>query len=85
MASTGYEPGDGAGRNLHGKETLDEKHKFDETPIAYGVHDDEANPPYDSTEKLVQDSTHRKLKPRHIQLIGIGGYVAHPASFVDCC
>lgn len=24
--------------------------------------------------KPVYDSTHRKLKPRHIQLIGIGGY-----------
>lgn len=75
MASTGFESGDGAERTHHGKEMLDEKQIFDETPIAYGVHDSEAHPPYDSTEKLVQDSTHRKLKPRHIQLIGIGGYV----------
>ncbi len=73
MASTGFEPGDSAERTMHGKEMLDEKHKFDETPMAYGVHDDEANPAYESTEKLVMDSTHRKLKPRHIQLIGIGG------------
>ena len=39
-----------------------------------------AQPPYspgDSTNNLkpVSDSTHRKLKPRHVQLIGIGGYV----------
>ena len=55
---------------------LDEKPKYDGTPMAYGMNDDgEANPAYDSTDKLVQDSTHRKLKPRHIQLIGIGGYV----------
>jgi len=25
--------------------------------------------------KAVHDSTHRKLKPRHIQLIGIGGTI----------
>ena len=60
---------------MHGKQMLDGKRKLDETPLSYGVHDDEANPAYDSTEKLVQDSTHRKLKPRHIQLIGIGGYL----------
>ena len=76
MATTGFEPVAEGGeiRGMHGKE---EKHKFDETPMAYGV-DDEANPRYssgDSNEfKPVFDSTHRKLKPRHIQLIGIGGY-----------
>ncbi|KAF2120512.1 amino acid permease/ SLC12A domain-containing protein [Lophiotrema nucula] len=41
------------------------------------------NPPYDAegrrhsvvSVKTVYDSTHRKLKPRHIQLIGIGGTI----------
>lgn len=34
-------------------------------------------PTYRSTPsiKSVRDSTHRKLKPRHIQLIGIGGTI----------
>jgi amino acid permease len=55
------------------------KHKFDETPLARGVDDlDEKAPfPYsvDESDDLKPrfDSTHRKLKPRHIQLIGIGG------------
>jgi yeast amino acid transporter len=32
--------------------------------------------PDDSDDlKPVYDTTHRKLKPRHIQLIGIGGYL----------
>ncbi len=76
MASTGFEAVGGPERTTHGKENYDDKeYKLDETPSTYGVRDDEANPAYDSTEKLVQDSTHRKLKPRHIQLIGIGGYV----------
>ncbi len=53
--------------------------------MAYGVQEskevgaEEAEGPYSpggSVElKPVTDSTHRKLKPRHIQLIGIGGYV----------
>lgn len=54
----------------HDKRGLSEKHVVS--------HD---NQPYPGTEdsdalKPVQDKTHRKLKPRHIQLIGIGGYVA---------
>jgi amino acid permease len=81
MASTGFEAGGSPKKTMHGKENYDDKeYKLDETPSAYGVRDDEANPAYDSTEKLVQDSTHRKLKPRHIQLIGIGGYVVAPAN-----
>jgi len=50
--------------------------KYDETPMARGI-DDEAipySPGDDGSLKLRIDSTHRKLKPRHIQLIGIGGY-----------
>ena len=61
-----------------------EKMVVDDTPMAYGVKDEEGatQPPYspgDSTNNLkpVGDSTHRKLKPRHIQLIGIGGCVHH--------
>ena len=53
------------------------KHSMDETPIAYGVDDEVRAPSLDSDEsnRPLFDSTHRKLKPRHIQLIGIGGYV----------
>lgn len=51
--------------------------KVNDTPDAYGVYDD-FRPSYDSDEKPRIDSTHRKLKPRHIQLIGIGGYVSQP-------
>lgn len=38
--------------------------------------------PYSSSEnslKPIYDDTHRKLKPRHIQLIGIGGYESNAA------
>ena len=82
MTSTGFEGGAGPEKTVHGKENYDDKeYKLDEVPSANGIRDDEANPAYDSTEKLVQDSTHRKLKPRHIQLIGIGGY----ATALDNC
>ncbi len=74
MASTGIDTGHGPERTMSGKEKVEKEYNLDETPIAYGVKDDEANPAYESTERLIQDSTHRKLKPRHIQLIGIGGY-----------
>ena len=58
--------------------------KVDETPLAYGVKDEEAKmehlpgySPNSSIEdpKPAGDYTHRKLKPRHIQLIGIGGTI----------
>ena len=57
--------------------------KIDEPPMAIGVKDEEARggpPPFfpgGSTDnlKVSGDSTHRKLKPRHIQLIGIGGTI----------
>lgn len=55
-----------------------EKKSVDEIPVAYGM-DDEARPSssnHDESVKPLIDSTHRKLKPRHIQLIGIGGFVA---------
>ena len=32
-------------------------------------------PRYEESIKVGYDSTHRKLKPRHIQLIGIGGTI----------
>ena len=55
-----------------------EKSSYDETPIARGIDDDALphSPSDDDSLKPVLDSTHRKLKPRHIQLIGIGGYVS---------
>jgi amino acid permease len=34
-----------------------------------------ADPSYAESIKIGYDSTHRKLKPRHIQLIGIGGTI----------
>ena len=46
------------------------------SPTAYRVRAD-SSLPYtysDDSLKPILDDTHRKLKPRHIQLIGIGGY-----------
>lgn len=46
-------------------------------PMAYGVGDEMRtfSSNSDESNKSIFDNTHRKLKPRHIQLIGIGGYV----------
>lgn len=59
------------------EEKATEKYRQDSTPIARGVSDHEAAIPYSarSSDELKPrfDDTHRKLKPRHIQLIGIGG------------
>lgn len=79
MASTAFEPSHfGEAKTTHNKEK-DRVPGLDETPIAYGVND-EPQPRYSSTDddglnQPVFDSTHRKLKPRHIQLIGIGGTI----------
>ena len=45
-------------------------------PTAYRVRADSSLPDTYSDDSLkpINDDTHRKLKPRHIQLIGIGGY-----------
>ena len=53
-----------------------EKHRMDETPITYGVGNEirASSSSSDDFDKPLFDNTHRKLKPRHIQLIGIGGY-----------
>jgi len=69
MATTGFErpPVDGA------PAVRSNEKEGDERPNAYGVYD-ASRPSYDSDEMPRIDSTHRKLKPRHIQLIGIGGY-----------
>lgn len=62
----------------------DEKHPLDEKPIAYGT-GDEIRPfssnSNDSNNPLF-DKTHRKLKPRHIQLIGIGGYAIDTQKYI---
>lgn len=74
MASTGLELPAGNLQHTHSKEK-DEKFPADGTAMARGG-DDEAMPysPGDGNSlKPIYDSTHRKLKPRHIQLIGIGG------------
>ena len=75
MASTSLDHlGNGTQRSMQSKE------KFDETPMAHGG-DDDVSGTYSLGEagslKPLNDKTHRKLKPRHIQLIGIGGYVEH--------
>ena len=61
--------------SIQGKEG-DEKRTLHEKPIAYGI-GDQVRPfssASDDSRKPLFDNTHRKLKPRHIQLIGIGGY-----------
>lgn len=76
MTSTGLDrPTRAEVRSIHNENN--EKHSMDETPIAYGVDDEVRAPSLNSDEpnRPLFDSTHRKLKPRHIQLIGIGGYV----------
>ena len=64
-------------RSIHRNEG-NEKHRLDETPIAYGIGDEVRpySPNSDDSNKPLFDNTHRKLKPRHIQLIGIGGYAS---------
>lgn len=77
MASTGLDhPTVPSVPSIHHNEK-DEKHPANETPIAYGVNDQARATSFnsDDSNKPLFDSTHRKLKPRHIQLIGIGGYV----------
>lgn len=41
----------------------------------YGIVEEQKHGDDSSSIKLGQDFTHRKLKPRHIQLIGIGGTI----------
>lgn len=41
----------------------------------YGIVQEDARDDDGSSIKVGQDFTHRKLKPRHIQLIGIGGTI----------
>ena len=82
MASTAIDHG-----RFTEKEHVASTRPFSETPIAKGVADDPtlrntytpraSSSPSDSESQLkpLFDSTHRKLKPRHIQLIGIGGTI----------
>ena len=79
MASTGFSsasPPGGLHPTNYEKASYSEKQALDSAPGAPGIADEEASPysPRDSDElKPSYDFTHRKLKPRHIQLIGIGG------------
>lgn len=76
MASTAFDMRDAHQR---GSIARSEKSAKDET---FGVSRAEQAIPYSSSEdslKPIYDDTHRKLKPRHIQLIGIGGYESSPA------
>ena len=62
--------------SIHNNEK-DETHGMDAPPVAHGVDEEvrTSSPSSHDSNKPLFDSTHRKLKPRHIQLIGIGGYV----------
>lgn len=76
MASTAFDTKDAHQR---GSIARSEKSVKDET---YGVSRAEQAIPYSASEdslKPIYDDTHRKLKPRHIQLIGIGGYESNSA------
>lgn len=89
MASTAYERnvrGTGGRSNALAAQTRSEsvgKIPIDKSHLAFGVPDaekEEARPRYSYSDggggsSPVYDSTHRKLKPRHIQLIGIGGTI----------
>ena len=71
MASTGLDhPTSDDVRSTH-------RDEMNEKTVAYGVDDNvrASSPISDDSDKPLIDSTHRKLKPRHIQLIGIGGYL----------
>ncbi|KAF6221077.1 hypothetical protein HO133_002758 [Letharia lupina] len=62
--------------SIHNNEK-DETHGMDAPPVAHGVDEEvrTSSPSSDDSNKPLFDSTHRKLKPRHIQLIGIGGTI----------
>lgn len=85
MATTGFQT---AASDLHPtahQHVKSEKDVSDQTPMGRGV-DDEAAPNSlrDSVSlKPVYDSTHRKLKPRHVSLIGIGGTIGEWACNKD--
>lgn len=67
MPSTGPESPSGVKRKLEGRPSAVKDVE---------VHD--SYPPYSTSPagslQVVHDNTHRRLKSRHIQLIGIGGY-----------
>ncbi|KAF1816943.1 amino acid transporter [Eremomyces bilateralis CBS 781.70] len=90
MASTGIDygqPQTGVGQPVYG----DEKQQAyssekvaagagqpvytEKTPAGYDDGEDEVNISVRRGSKIAGDNTHRKLKPRHIQLIGIGGTI----------
>lgn len=82
MASTAIDHG-----HLAEKEHIGPTRRYSETPLAQGVAENPklrntytpraSSSPSDSESQLkpLLDTTHRKLKPRHIQLIGIGGTI----------
>ena len=72
MSSTAFD------KSSPGNARPTEKWTADETAAAVGVKAEaQDHLPYSSSEESftpIHDNTHRRLKPRHIQLIGIGGY-----------
>jgi amino acid transporter len=67
MASTGIDMPTSARRQYDLTEDEKDKPKYDDE-VRIGNYED-------SSVKLSYDSTHRQLRPRHIQLIGIGGTI----------
>lgn len=75
MASTGVEYSSSEvfrGEKGIGKETAASPEK---SGYAYDAETEGRRGSISPSIKAVHDSTHRKLKPRHIQLIGIGGTI----------
>ncbi|KAI9677014.1 MAG: hypothetical protein M1817_006853 [Caeruleum heppii] len=78
MTSTGVD------RSVDDKMPVERQHPMTEKGTLSGEHSppgskpyDDEQIPYDSRESSLKtsDFTHRKLKPRHVQLIGIGGTI----------
>ncbi|RAL05716.1 uncharacterized protein BO80DRAFT_440475 [Aspergillus ibericus CBS 121593] len=59
----------------HGLEAVQPKERPTDIPEKDAVVGDDEEIFGDGVKKLAFDHTHRKLKPRHIQLIGIGGTI----------
>lgn len=90
MASTGVGSRFSVGRQVkHEKDGLNDSAQ---TEKLSSRHVDGSNEPESDVQhglegsdqfKPHQDKTHRRLKPRHIQLIGIGGYVDGSNHFIE--
>ncbi|KAL8722410.1 MAG: hypothetical protein Q9225_001089 [Loekoesia sp. 1 TL-2023] len=76
MASTGFEAKDGEKQSPQGRSLVNKASAAKDGEVDEAV----PNSPTDGESvKPVYDHTHRRLKSRHIQLIGIGGSMWSPA------